>query len=1084
MISADTTAPCRSHGLRTAAVAACLFTSGFCALVYQTVWLREFRLFFGTSTAATAAVTTLFMGGLGVGSVVLGRRAERHARPLAFYAGLEFLIALAAALTPALLWGARQAYLALGGTQALGMFWGTLLRLGLSALVLLAPTLLLGGTLPAAVKALQREGDPRRRWAGAIYGLNTLGAVSGVVLSTFVLIESWGHRGTLLAACALNLAVAAIARAASRGTGAGAQDQPRPGPRELSPDAEAGVAAAAARSMVLAVAAVAGFVFFAMELVWYRMLAPLLGGSTFTFGVILAVALGGTALGSLAYAVTGPTRRVTRAGLAVVCGLEALFLAAPFALGDWLAMLAVALQPVCLLGQAGRIIVWTLVSGAVVFPAAFCAGALFPMLIALLGGGRTGVASQTGLVYGWNTAGAVIGMLAAGFGLLPGLTAPGVWRAMIVVLALAALTALFWRGRDLLAWRRRLLPLAIAGAALWLVTFQGPTAAWRHSPIGAGRVKTQGWSLNDYRQYIHSRRRDLEWEAEGRESSLGLMRNEGYAILVNGKSDGNARLDAGTQVMLGLLGAMIHPHPARSLVIGLGTGSSAGWLADVPTMERVDVVELEPAMARAARFCAPVNRHALDHPRLRLHLADAREFIQTTREQYDLIASEPSNPYRAGVASLFTREFYQAAARRLRPGGLFVQWVQAYEIDGAALRTIYATLTAVFPEVDTWRSQSGDLLLVCSRAPLDYDIAALMARGGQEPYRSALAAVWRIMDVEGLFARFVADARFARVITAPEPRPNTDDCNRLEFSFARSLGGDAGFNLDALTRLARAQGYGPRLRNGALELEAFADRCASARLLDSGAELLPLDSPGYRARAAAKEAYAVGDFAAVCRLWKSQPRAPGDLTELFILALSLARQKDPLAVAHIEQLRQWHPGEADAVQAQYLCLTGRLDEGLALLEKVFHRWETDPWAVLEAVRSSMVFAKAAALGAPTPDTARRVFHMLQRPLAVRILEKDRTEALLELARHLHQKGLGAEVIEWIKAQEPHVPWTRPFLELRAAIYQLAADPRHGAAQRDLDRFDRATSRPLFTNLPPAGPLPHPASNNDAPAAPE
>src|SRR5262249_38963861 len=151
-------------------------------------------------------------------------------------------------------------------------------------------------------------------------------------------------------------------------------------------------------------------------------------------------------------------------------------------------------------------------------------------------------------------------------------------------------------------------------------------------------------------------------------------------LLVNGKSDGNTIADAPTQVMLGLIGAAFHPNPRRALVVGLGTGETAGWLAQVPSIERVDVVELEPSVVHVAALCAPVNGNALANPKVHLIFGDAREFLLTTANTYDVIASEPSNPYRAGTASLFTREFYDAVAARLTAQGVFAQWVQAYEV--------------------------------------------------------------------------------------------------------------------------------------------------------------------------------------------------------------------------------------------------------------------------------------------------------------------------------------------------------------------------------------------------------------------
>ena len=163
----------------------------------------------------------------------------------------------------------------------------------------------------------------------------------------------------------------------------------------------------------------------------------------------------------------------------------------------------------------------------------------------------------------------------------------------------------------------------------------------------------------------------------------------------------------------GLVAAIAHPEPTRALVVGLGTGSSAGWLADVPTIERVDVVELEPAILEVARVCAPVNRNVLERDDVRVIIADGREIVRTIRDRYDVVFSEPSHPYRAGIASLYTREFYESVAERLTERGIFVQWVQAYEIDAQTLRTIYATLRSVFVHVDSWIGNPCDLLLVC-----------------------------------------------------------------------------------------------------------------------------------------------------------------------------------------------------------------------------------------------------------------------------------------------------------------------------------------------------------------------------------
>jgi spermidine synthase len=300
-----------------------LFGSGLAALVYQVAWIREFRLIFGASTAATAAVLAVFIGGLGAGGLLLGGRADRVARPLVLYGAFELGAAALAALSPLLLWLVRTVYVGLGGSARLGLFAGTSLRLLLGALVLAGPTLLMGGAMPAAVAAVEVEEDVGRRNLALIYGLNTLGAVTGCLLANFVLLEWLGTRNTLWSATLLGATVALIALAWSR----------RPSPAVAPSASEPVVTAPAPANFVLFAAGLVGFAFFLMEIVWYRMLGPLLGGTVFSFGIILAVALLGIGVGSVMHGLLQSRGRLpaTLMGFAGICLVEALAIAAPFA---------------------------------------------------------------------------------------------------------------------------------------------------------------------------------------------------------------------------------------------------------------------------------------------------------------------------------------------------------------------------------------------------------------------------------------------------------------------------------------------------------------------------------------------------------------------------------------------------------------------------------------------------------------------------------------------------------------------------------------------------------------------------------
>ncbi len=276
--------------------------SGFSSLVYQTTWQRMFRLTFGASTAASAAVLAIFLGGLGLGGAVLGRRVERSRRPLVYYGNLELAIAGLAALSPLLCGAVNAFYLRLGGSQSLGSFGSTAIRLLLTTLVIGPAALLMGGTLPAAARAVVEEADDNRRSLALLYSLNTVGAVLGALVGPLLLFGLLGNEFTLYGAACVNALVGMSARALGRSL-----PELPPGPENdsLADDGVKGEADSANARFIYAVAALVGFAFLALELVWYRILTPILGGSSLTFGLILACALSGIGFGGYLFSRRG-----------------------------------------------------------------------------------------------------------------------------------------------------------------------------------------------------------------------------------------------------------------------------------------------------------------------------------------------------------------------------------------------------------------------------------------------------------------------------------------------------------------------------------------------------------------------------------------------------------------------------------------------------------------------------------------------------------------------------------------------------------------------------------------------------------
>lgn len=1047
----------------TAAVAGLLFLSGFCSLAYQMVWLREFRLVFGSTTAASAAVLAVFMGGLGLGAALVGSVAPRQSNSLRFYGLLELSVAASASVTPALLWVVRALYLTTGGVVTLGPSLASILQVVLALAVLLLPCLLMGATLPIACRYVTTNHDTARASTGLLYGWNALGAFVGVGFATFWMLEHLGSRGTLWSAALLNFAIGlwATRRAAaesektqaSKSRGAEPKPQSRekrraarktPGESDPSP-------ASAPAGLVYAAAGLTGFVFFLIELVWYRMLAPLMGGSIYTVGLVLACALAGIGLGGVFFRtwVGRKQSQATLKDLALVLALQSLALILPYALGDRFALFALEANAWKSFGFPGQVLGWSAIAGCLTLLPSFCAGLQFPMLVSLLGKGGKDLTKQLGRAYAANTSGSILGSLLGGFVLIPKLTAPGCWQLSVLLTCVLAALCLT------LSSSPRARRQTITTCALLVVTFallllaQGPSALWRHTPIGYGLTQALPTGDPELQDFVNSRRRGLVSEFEGRSASLGLRKSGSYTITVNGKADGSALGDAPTQVMAGLIAALEHPKPQAAFVLGLATGCTAGWLADLPGMSRVDVVDIEAAMyPLAAGPFAPVNRDVTRKDNVNFIVGDGREVLLTKGPSYDLIFSEPSNPYRAGIAALYTQEFYQSAARRLNPGGIFSQWVQAYDIDTATIRLVYATMASVFPHVETWMTVSGDLVFIGHQQAPDYSREALKARIALPIYREALARAWQTDTVEGFLSHHIADPAFARAVAAEFPAVNTDNTNVLEFGFARGPSGSGGFSVANLAQLAEIRDQHqpshiePRLGLGRMALERCLSLASENRKCEPREDIAPAD----RARINAIRAFVDRDYEEVLRRWVGPPQS---LMARLILAEAQSHAGSAAAAsALLESIAEDWSSEAHFLAARLALREAQTDKAAVEAEAGILALYAQPWNRTRPSLDGLALIRA--LTKSKPALAGRYFTLLEQPFPVAAFDEERLKLRLALSLTLDAEAQ----VEAADAFGEHVPWNEAFLAFRLAAYQAAGDARLASARRDLDAFRR------------------------------
>ena len=765
--------------LSTVAILVCFFLSGAAGLIYQVSWVKSLGLIFGHTVYAVTTVLAVFMGGLAMGSAWFGGRAEREARPVALYARIEFLIAITGALSLAGLAGVRSLYVLTYPCVHEWPFIHVAIRFVGAALVLFIPTFLMGGTLPILVSAVRGSGRELGIRVSQLYWINTLGAAAGTLMSGFALLPALGLRLTIAIAAGLNVLAAGVARWVLRNSGS-----------TLSAGkSEQGVTLAGAQlpaissRFLLVLFAVVGATAFAYEIAWTRLLAITIGSSTYAFTLMLAIFLAGIVIGSALFqrfiANSSWIWLRTLAGAQVAIGICSV---ASLMLYERIPTLIAFLLRWTHGEFTGVLLAQFVACAIVMLPVATVFGINFPLAIALLGDekeARSRGSVVVGKGYAANTAGAILGSLITGFWLVPRL---GPFRTIAAAAVVNLLIAVLL---DFKARPRRLPVLATEMGCVALALFVGLSPTFYNRSLLSFSAVLYSESQPHLSVQEIADSTDVVFLADGVNGSVAVTRTDNdVALRVNGKADASTG-DARTQLLLGHLGAAFHPAPRRVLIIGFGSGMTVSAVARYPDVERIDCVEIEPAVMRAAPFFETLNHGVLNDPRVHMIFDDARNFLLTSREKYDLIISEPSNPWIAGVASLFTSEFYRGAQERLADGGIFVQWVQAYSLAPRDLRMVLATFGGRFPHVSMWRGEDLDFLLLGASEKLSFNFDRLRAFWVSKGLHDDFAAL-DVHEPEALIAYYLLDDSAVRKL-AEGSVVNTDDRTLLEYHAPQTL---------------------------------------------------------------------------------------------------------------------------------------------------------------------------------------------------------------------------------------------------------------------------------------------------------
>ena len=757
------------------------FLSGAGGLVYEVIWVRLTGLVFGNTAHAIATVLGAFMAGLALGSWVLGRRADRVASPLRAYGLLELGIGVSAALVPLAFRSLDTFYWAMAPSVAAIPGGNGAMRFATSFLVLLIPTFLMGGTLPMLTRFFTLKVEDVERKVGLLYALNTFGAALGTMLAALYFIPTLGNTRTTILVASLNLVIGGLAIWIDRRTPVAPASTPTEseevaGPAPLSP---------ANARLVLLTLAVSGFVSMNYEVAWTRALAAMMGSSTYAFSIMLVTFLVGIALGSTYISRRRPAASIRLLGLVqlgvAVGGVVFLvgYVAAPYVILALVRALYYSF-PAILTTQfvmcALLMILATLFMGAT-FPVA---SQLYSRQIKILG--RT-----MGNIYSINTVGAILGSLFSGFLFLPSM---GTERTILVGLFLSSAISLVLlsdsaanSGRNLARWASIVL-LVVATVAMRGGIFWQPDMMDRGVLIYAHQFESRP-ELTIGEHYEDT---DVVYFQEGNNASISVRKGENYmGLRTNGKVDASNRDDMMTQLSVSYLAGFYHPNPKTAMIIGYGSGVSVGAATAIPELQLIDCLEIEPAVVAAGPHFSTINRKSYENPKVNIIYDDARNFMNMTRNQYDIIISEPSNPWIAGVASLFTAEFYDRAAEVLKPDGVFVQWVQLYELDPEDMRMIMREFQRKFPEVSVWNTGVGDLILIGTRQPqrLDMGRVAKMVRNDPQ-MANEFREYLKLTVPEGILAYYVMGSEQVQAFTANAAR-NTDDRPLLEFHAPRQL---------------------------------------------------------------------------------------------------------------------------------------------------------------------------------------------------------------------------------------------------------------------------------------------------------
>ncbi len=694
------------------------FLTGAAGLIYEVTWQKYLSRILGSDSMATAVILATFLGGLSAGYYLCGKLTTKVRHHFKAYALLEGIIALWGLLFPTIFSVVDSA---MRGWSFSPPFFIILQGLLCSGLLMGVPTLCMGATIPFLTRGISKNVEEATGVHARVYGINTAGAFMGTLAAGFFLIPSWGLPATVRGTALLNFGAALFfyvvsVRLKSRET----QIPDITGGRKQVVSHEAPPGFRYPPWTLYTVVFLSGFYVMTLENVLIRLIDLSLGSSSYSFTIIVSVFILAIAIGSY---LVGSLKRLPRGflffnQLFIVLLLMLLYLSIdvwPY----WAHLIRISVQS----DAAGF---WTYYAKVfaglmlvLILPVSLM-GATVPIAFHEIKRDLASVGRHSGFLFSWNTVGNLIGSLAGGIVLFYAFNLPGIFSIAVFLAALSAC---------LVAWNFSkkffILSAAVASAAIVFVATT-PFYDVTHFVVGTFRLRSaQSHSSGGPNEFFafHNKDKFLKFHKDGSTASVAVIEipemvqfkgRTPVSIIINGKSDSSTVVDIYTLKLLAHLPAILAPQRRNVMVIGLGTGVTAGELTLYPDIERIDVAEISPTVVEALPYFSKATYHVENHPKVSIHIGDAFRILGRSKTKWDIIISEPSNLWVTGVDQLFTKEFYAIAKQRLSANGILLQWIHRYEADNQMLGMILNTMMQAFSQCRVFMVNEGDLLIVAT----------------------------------------------------------------------------------------------------------------------------------------------------------------------------------------------------------------------------------------------------------------------------------------------------------------------------------------------------------------------------------